>query len=490
MVKTCAIVGSGIAGIATAIRLAKAGIKVDVYEANRTPGGKLREKRMAGYRFDMGPSVFTLPNLIDELFTLCGKDPRNYFEYTKLEKSFNYFFEDKSVLYAWSDAKRFADEIESKTRDSKEVFERYCKDIALKYDITNEVFIENSLHVPKNFWKKKVITGVLNFHKIEAFKTMDAGNRQYFKDPRLIQLFNNFATYVGSNPMMAPATMNVIQHLEINIGAFMPDKGMYSLVKAMVKLAEEMGVTFHLHTRVKEIVVNRGDVIGICLEKDNETKRYDSVVSNMDVFYTYKHLLPNQKKPKLTLSQPKSCSVIGFYWGIKKKFKPLGVHNMLFSGDEKEEYEAIFERHTLPVDPSLYICITSKHVKSDAPDYGENWFVLINSPYDNGQDWDKLIEEARIKAQKKINRILDTNIEELIEVEEILTPPMIERKYSSAFGSIYGNSSNGKFSAFLRHPNFSRKINNLYFVGGSVHPGAGLPMCLNSAKIVSKVFKT
>lgn len=484
---SCAVIGSGIAGIAAAIRLAARGYQVDVFEANDYAGGKLREKREKGYRFDMGPSVLTMPQLIDELFTLCGKNPRDYFSYTQLDNYFKYFFEDGTTINACADIDRFAKELAEKSSDTEQNFRKYLVDIETKFMITNEVFIENSLHIPKNYLTKRVLHGVLNFHRIDAFKSMYQGNREFFKDPKLIQLFDHYASYVGSNPLTAPATLNLISHLVITKGAYIGDKGMYSIVRALVKLAEEVGVKFHYNTTVQEILVSGRQVKGIRTEAGE--RRYDVVVSNMDIHFTYNKLLPKLKKPKLAFSQPKSSSIIGFYWGVKGEHPQLDVHNMLFAADEKKEYTAVFDELTISDDPSIYIHITSKHVQGDAPAGCENWFVIVTAPYMNGQNWDELVERTRNNIIGKIRRMLNVDLPKLIEVEEVLTPPIIEQKYHSAFGSIFGNSSNGKFAAFLRHPNFSRQVNGLYFVGGSVHPGSGVPMCLNSAKILDKVMK-
>jgi phytoene desaturase len=488
MKKTCAVIGSGIAGLAAAIRVAAKGYEVVVFEANNYLGGKIKQQFANGYRFDMGPSVVMLPHLIDELFVLHNKNPRDYFTYSAIETSFKYFFEDGTVINAYSDVEQFGKEIDQKTIDSKQSFDKYRSDIEVKYKITREVFIENSLHVFKNYLSWKMVSGFLNFHKIDSFKTMNEGNRRFFKDPHLLQIFNNYATYIGSNPYVAPATLNVIQHLEINLGAYMPDKGIYSMVEALVKLAEEVGVIFKLSTRVVEILTANNKIVGIATESDANLP-FDRVVSNMDIYFTYKKLLPGAKLPLRIINQPKSSSIMAFYWGVNKVHPELGIHTMLFSEKEKEEYDAVFDLKTIYKDPTLYIFITSKHVKGDAPPGCENWFVLTTAPNDSGQDWEDLTKETRKNAVDKINRILKTNIEQHIEYEDVLTPTMIRDSYSSAFGAVYGNSSNSKFAAFFRHANFSKTISGLYFVGGSVHPGPGLPMCLNSAKIMDKVFK-
>lgn len=484
--KTCAVIGSGIGGIAAAIRLAAKGYQVDVFESNAHAGGKIRQFHTKGYRFDMGPSIITLPHLIDELFELHDKNPRDYFNYTQLEKPFKYFFPDGLVMNSFADTNKFSDEIANKTIDTKDSFKRYLENIKTKYDITKPVFIESSIHRLKDYLNKDFFYGIFNFHKIDAFTTMDENHRYFFKDSHLIELLNYYATYVGSNPFQAPATLNVISHLEIGLGLFIPDKGIFSMVEALIQLANEVGVKFNFNTRVDEIIVNNKIAKGVIV---NETvMEYDVVVSNMDVYFTYQKLLPYNKDPQRILNQPKSSSVIGFYWGINREYQEMELHNMFFSNNQKEEYDTVFNGKTIYEDPTLYIFVSSKHIKKDAPKGSENWFVLINVPNNEGQNWEELKTKSRKFAIEKINKILKTSIEEYIEFEESIYPPCIEMDYSSAFGSVYGNSSNNKFAAFLRHANFSRKIKNLYFVGGSVHPGAGIPMCLNSAKIMEQIM--
>ncbi|MBU2915787.1 1-hydroxycarotenoid 3,4-desaturase CrtD [Reichenbachiella agariperforans] len=481
------VIGTGIAGLASAIRLVARGFHVDVYEANASPGGKMRQQFAQGYRFDMGPSIVTLPHLIDELFALHSKNPRDYFDYTLLEKPFKYFYEDGSMIQAYADTDRFSQEIANKTIDTPRRFRKYLKNIKRKYTITRPVFIERSIHRVKDILHHNVVLGLIRFSKIEAFKTMDRANRNHFKDPKLVKMFNNYATYVGANPFVAPATLNVIQHLEIGLGMYMPDRGVYSIVEALHRLAVEIGVTFHFNQKVDEILVENRKANGVIVQ--GRSIRYDTVVSNMDVYLTYKYLLPKVAGPKHVLSQPKSSSVIAFFWGMNRCFDDLNVHNLLFTEDQKEEFRSIYSDHKISKDPSLYLYISSKVVPSDAPVGKENWFVLITAPNNQGQDWKAMVAEARTTAIAKLSRMLGMPIETHIKYEDHIDPVSIEADLFSAFGSVYGNSSNSMFAAFLRHANFSRKVKNLYFVGGSAHPGAGIPMCLNSAKIMDQVLK-
>jgi phytoene dehydrogenase-like protein len=226
-------------------------------------------------------------------------------------------------------------------------------------------------------------------------------------------------------------------------------------------------------------------VVGI--QVDNQSIPADVVISNMDVFATYTQLLPSAKAPKRILNQEKSSSALIFYWGIKKEFSELSLHNILFSSNYKKEFEAIWKDKTILDDPTIYINITSKHTLSDAPKQSENWFVMINVPNNQGQNWEDLIATARANCIKKINRILNTTIEKYIEVEHQLNPILIEKNTSSHLGALYGNASNNPMAAFFRHSNDS-KIKNLYFVGGSVHPGGGIPLAILSGKIASDLI--
>jgi len=485
--KSCAVIGAGVSGIAAAIRMRNKGYAVTVYEANSFPGGKLSTESSNGYRFDMGPSVFTMPHYVDELFKLSGKEPRQHFNYIPLDPVYRYFYEDGTMLDAYHGKEKFAEQLAAKTKDSKEDIINYLNKTETIYKLTEEVFLQNSLHRLKNFFTWPILRGILNFGKIGAFDTMHGANKKAFKDSRLVKVFNRYATYNGSSPYLSPATLNVIAHVEIVKGAFYPVGGMFSITESLVQLAKDIGVQFSFSTPVREILIEHKKVSGV--RTDKGTDAYDIVISNMDVYNSYRKLMPQVKKPVKSLNQPKSSSGIIFYWGIKKEFKELGLHNILFSENYEEEFDSIFSKKTIYHDPTIYLNITSKHTPTDAPPGCENWFSFINVPNNSGQDWDKLVAEAREHMIKKINRVLKTDIRPLIDAEMVFDPRVIENRTSSAFGAIYGNSSNNKFAAFLRHANFSKDIRGLYFCGGSVHPGPSIPLCLLSAKITTGLIK-
>jgi len=480
------IIGSGVAGLATACRLQSSGFEVTVLEANDYPGGKLTEFNRNGYRFDAGPSLFTMPHFLDDVFIHAGKNPRDYYNHVQLNISCQYFYEGKTRITAWADTKKFADEVEEKLQVPGDSIIAYLRKSEHIYTTASHIFLENSLHKSSTWLTRSVARAIPSIPRLGLFETMHQRNSRLLKDPRLVQLFDRYATYNGSDPYQAPGILTSIPHLEFNVGTFFPEGGMHSITKALYQLAQDKGVEFRFNTRALEIITDENKATGV--KSENETVPADVVVSNMDVYPTYKRLLPKARVPKKILSQERSTSALIFYWGVKKEFPELNLHNIFFAKDYQQEFEALFKTQSLHSDPTVYINVTSKYCKTDAPAGCENWFVMINVPANTGQDWDSLIAEARTSIIKKLNRLLDTDIQTLIETEDILDPRTIEMRTSSYQGSLYGTSSNNKFAAFLRHPNFSGEFKNLYFCGGSAHPGGGIPLCLQSGRITSSII--
>ncbi|MDB4595638.1 phytoene desaturase family protein [Flavobacteriaceae bacterium] len=485
--KKAIIIGSGVGGLATALRLKAQGLDVLVFENNSYPGGKLSSFNLGQYRFDAGPSLLTMPHYIDELFELFNENPKDYFNYKRKDISCKYFWEDKTVLNAYSDKNKFINEINKVLKVDKNIITKYLLKAKKKYDLTKNIFLEQSLHKIKTYISSDLIKGIFNLYIFQINKTLDTVNQDELKEPHLVQLFNRFATYNGSSPFKTPGMMTLIQHLEQEYGTFVSEKGMINISKSIFDLAKRNGVKFQFNKLVNEIVVKNNKVVGV--KVNNTVIESDFVVSNMDIVPTYKKLLKKSYQPKKVLNQERSSSALIFYWGIKKTFKNLELHNILFSNNYKKEFDSIFELGTISDDPTVYINITSKDIVSDAPKESENWFVMINSPNDTGQDWNEIIKTVRKNTINKINRTLNIDIESFIEFEKVFSPKTIEKNTQSYLGSLYGSSSNNKISAFLRHPNFSKHIQNLYFCGGSVHPGGGIPLCLLSAKIVSELIK-
>lgn len=476
------VIGAGIAGIASSIRLAKKGYEVKVLEKNSYPGGKLSEIRLGNYRFDAGPSLFTMPHFVEELFLLCDEQPEHYFNYSRVEAACHYFYPDRTRMIAWSDRKKLLDEFHQKTGVDKVVLQGFLEHSAKLFDLTHELFMESPLNKLETYLKKPTFKALQHLGSLDLLKSMNEANEKRLGNDKMVQYFNRFATYNGSDPYQTPGVLNVIPHLEHGIGTFFPKGGMISITNSLVALAKRQGVKFEFESSVDQILLEADRVKGV--RADGEILEADVVVSNSDIYPCYDQLL-QKEIPKRIKKAERSSSAIIFYWGIKKRFSELGLHNIFFSGDYRKEFDVMFREHGMYEDPTIYIHISSKQEANDAPDNSENWFVMVNAPANRSQDWDKLLEVTRERVLKRLSSELRVTIEELIEEEDYLDPRRIESKTSSYMGSLYGTSSNDKMSAFLRHPNYRSRFKGLYFCGGSVHPGGGIPLCLLSAKIAT-----
>ena len=477
---TAIVIGAGIAGLSSAIRLAAKGVHVTVLEQQDTYGGKMGVWEQDGYRYDTGPSLFTMPQYVNELLTIDGKSDVT-FEYDELENIGNYFWEDGTQMTATKDVEQLKDEFLKQLSEPKENIDAYLADSKIKFEITNHVFLEKSLHKLKTYLSWGTVKSFFRLSKVDIFKNMNAQNELRFNNPKTVQFFNRYATYNGSNPYQAAATLNVIPHYEFGFGAFFPKKGIRSIADALCQKAIHLGVIFQFSTQVSKV-----EKIGERYIVNGDTES-DILICNMDVASAAKGPLKNFVSSKRKKYEPSSSALI-FYWGIDREFKELDLHNIFFSSDYMKEFENIFHNRKIDNDPTVYIHISSKCKVDDAPVGCENWFVMVNAPYVAGQDWEKMINVARENILIKVSKRLGTDISRHIRLEHKLTPELIQSKTGSYKGALYGSSSNDRMAAFLRQPNFSSGHKGLYFCGGSVHPGGGIPLCLLSGKITTDII--
>lgn len=477
-----AIVGAGIGGLAAAIRLRAAGHDVVVFEKNQRAGGKLAEIRCGGFRFDSGPSLFTLPESVEELFSLFGEDMADSIPYRRLDVNCKYFFPDSTDFTFFHDHRMLEDELEAKGMKSPQSVFRRMRQAEEIYDLGAPVFLYTDFHKLSNFNTPPYRRVATKLYKLDFFRTMHRANAADFGDERLVRIFDRYATYNGSNPYRAPATLNMIAHLENNLGAAFPTRGMYSIAEGLYELALRHGVIFRFNTLVKEISVRNNKVVGI--RTQDEFHAFDTVVCDADVSYAAANLLRDHPlRGRLRRSEPSSSALI-FYWGIDRQYPQLDLHNIFFSNDYRKEFGDIFTRRTVPADPTVYLFISSRIVPGDAPSGQENWFAMVNSPAASGQNWDDMVASTREAILRRLEAALGEEVRSHIVCERIVTPHTIQRDTLSMGGALYGTSSNSMTAAFMRHPNSLRRYGNLYFVGGSVHPGGGIPLCVASAGIV------
>ena len=485
--KHVAIIGGGLGGLTAAIRLAHQGFQVKLFEQNKSLGGKMNELKAGGFQFDTGPSLLTMPFVIDELFDSVGEKRSDYLEFVAIDPICRYFWEDGSTLDAKSDVAQMIDEMKKFSVDDANRYEDFFAYTKRIYDITADVFLFKPIHEIEKLVNWQTFLKLFRVPQIDPFRTVHNGVSRFFQHPKLIQLFDRYATYNGSNPYQAPATLNIIPYVEYGLGCFYIKGGMYQLVDSLKKLAEKFGVEIYTGARVEKILHQHNQIQGIQVNGENISADY--VISNADVvvaFHELIHGFPKQQA-KLNRLEP-SLSGVVFLWGINHQHPQLAQHNIIFTADYESEFKQIFEQKQVPDDPTVYIAITSKLDPDHAPAGSENWFVLVNVPYlSENQNWDSEIARLKKVILKKLNKI-GIDISDKIKLEKIITPQDIYDQYRSNRGSIYGISSNDRMTAFRRPANRSREIEGLYFAGGSTHPGGGVPLAMLSGKMCAELI--
>lgn len=468
-----AVIGSGIAGLSAALNLASMGVKVTVFEKNSWVGGKINQFEINCYRFDKGPSLFTLPKLVDELFHLFDKNPRDYYSYKKLPEACRYFDYDGKSLIAYGNSQDFLKEVEEKLSESYSLrVKKYLKNSSANYQLSIPLFIQND----KGLLTIEGIKMMLKAKQMGIFTTLNQFNNKHLEDPFLIKIFNRFATYNGSNPYLTPAVLNCIPALEHDEGSYFPSDGIYGIVAALHQLALEVGIEFLMDTEINKIEEEDSNGWRV-----NDLYSFDKVVINGDYFTTQK-ILPQKYRTPLPKKDKLSTSGLVFYWGINKSFPDLGVHNIFFAKDYEEEFKKLAQ-FKIGTDLTVYIHISSKVQKSDAPENCENWFVMVNVPPQ------KLSLEEQNSIRKsviqKLNAQLNSNIEDLIETEEVFNPQLIQQDTSGYSGALYGYHSNS-LGMMMKRPKNKSKINGIYYAGGTVFPGGGIPLCVSSGKLAAE----
>ncbi len=471
-----AIIGGGLGGLSAAAWLSRKGCKVTVFEQSSHLGGKMRESRFAGCRFDCGPSLLTMPFVIDEIFTSVRENPRDYFTYEPLMPLCRYEFPDGEVLNAYSDLERFQAEVRRFSEQDATALKHFLEYSKTIYDLTADIFLFNAIFSRKNLLRRDSWKALSQLGKLDLNRTMHQSVSSFFKSPKMRQLFDRYATYSGSSPYLAPATLNVIPHVEYNMGGYSVKGGMYQIADSLVRLNEKLGTTFHLETKVDKILISRGRASGLRVNGVEEP--FDAIISNADVVETYTALLGDKQNWRQKL-EPSSSGLV-FLWAVKGRTN-LEHHNIFFSADYEREFSEIVNG-TAPSDPTVYICVSSKSGPGHAPEGWENHFVLVNMP------WLREGSRTDVDAMKEriLARLSDAGLRLDIQAEQVIRPEDFYYNTSSNRGSIYGISSNSRFTTFLRQPNKVRGLGRLYCCGGSAHPGGGVPLVLSSGRIAAE----
>lgn len=485
--KTVAVIGGGLGALSGAIRLARMGFSVQLFEKNPQLGGKVNEAVLADYRFDTGASLLTMPSVIDELFDFAGFNRSDYLDFVPIDPICRYFFPDGSVMDASANKAKMKTAIAQLSPNDVKAYEQFLKYAERIHDLTAEIFMFTPIHEFGKLMRHRHFRTLFRLHQIDPFRTVHQSVSRFFSDPRLVQLFDRYATYNGSDPFQAPATLNIIPYIEYGLGGYYIKGGIYRLVDALKTVAYELGVQIHTSAKVQTIRHNGKQVRGVQVNGDRIDADY--VLCGADAVVAYHELIDGlqHQREKLNQLEP-SLSGMVFLWGVRAKHPALAHHNIIFSSDYSTEFKQIFKHQQVPDEPTIYIAITSKSDTAHAPVDGENWFVLLNMPYlVPGQMWKQ--EKMRIR-KIVLNRLkqLGFDIADQIEVEQTYTPEDFSELYASNKGSIYGVSSNNKATAFKRLPNRSRLLDGLYFASGSVHPGGGIPLVILSGKMAATLI--
>ncbi len=491
--KKIIVIGAGMAGLSCAARLAKRGHHVTIFEASGFTGGKCRTERIDGYAFDTGPSLLTLPAVYRDLFLKTGKRLEHLLELQPVDPSFTYIFHDgKQVTFPNLSHNGTVAAISSTFGESagQEWHELLMRAEAM-WESSRESFIEGELKGPLKLLKRRSL--MRDLRNIAPWKSLTSLTNSYTNSPYLQKIIGRYATYTGSDPRKVPAVLLTIAFVEEAFGAWHIKGGLGTLATTLESRVRELGVNIHLNSRVSKINTSDGVATGVVLDS-GEVFSADAVIANADASILYNSLLPSMKKtraPRRSLRKA-SPSLSGFslLLGLRGT-SSLGHHTVYFPENYDDEFEAIFTRKEPVPDPTIYICNPHDQSMKKDPE-GESWFVLVNAPrHEPGYGCDWNLPGLKERYASHIIDLMESkglDIRSRIEVMEIRTPADLEQRTNAPGGSIYGTSSNGARSAFLRARNRS-PIKNLFCVGGSAHPGGGLPLVAISAEIVAEAVE-
>ena len=387
--KRVAVVGGGLGALSGAIRLARLGFSVQLFEKNPTLGGKVNEVVLSDYRFDTGASLLTMPSVIDELFEFAGFKRSDYLDFVPIDPICRYFFRDGSVMDASADKAKMETAIAQLSPNDVKGYERFLKYSERIHDLTAEIFMFTPIHEFGKLIRPRYFRTLFRLYQIDPFRTVHQSVSRFFSDPRLVQLFDRYATYNGSDPFQAPATLNIIPYIEYGLGGYYIKGGIYRLVDALKRVACALGIQIRTSAKVETIHHDSKRVSGV--QVNGERFDADYVLCGADAVVAYQELIDGlqHQREKLNQLEP-SLSGMVFLWGVSGKHPNLAHHNIIFSSDYSLEFKQIFGERQVPDDPTIYIAITSKADAAHAPADGENWFVLLNMPYVvPGQMWEK-----------------------------------------------------------------------------------------------------
>lgn len=487
------IIGGGLAGLAAACTLAARGYRVALFESNDWVGGKAAVLEQDGFRFDMGPTILTLPSVLRRIFAEAGRNLDDYLDLRRLDPQWRCFFQDGSTLDLAENVDAMADTLDRHApgSGSGQGYRRFMN-LAQRLDsISQRHFFYKPIGGLADMFDLRTAANPSTlgdvFH-MRMGSTVSATIRKFIPDERAAQMLDHYTQYVGSSPEQSPAVLCGIAHMQSNEGVWYPIGGTRAVPVALERLARELGVDIHTRSHVTRITTRGDQVTGVRLG-NGESVPLSAVVSNRDAVRTFTDLLPDHPQSRRFASgksfEP-ACSGVVLYLGLKHRYDHILHHNFVFSRDPHEEFDAIYRKGEPAPDPTAYVCAPSATEPAVAPPGGEALYILVHTPYLRPHhDWNRILPEYR---RVIIRKLAETggmkDIESRIVTESWLTPQDIHDRYQVLQGAIYGLASHGRFLGAFK-PGNRQPLRGLYLAGGAAHPGPGMPMVLMSGWIAA-----
>lgn len=486
-----AVIGSGLGGLAAAFVSAARGHRVTLYDKNDWLGGKAAVLHAGGFRFDMGPTILTVPRVLERVFAEAGRSVHDYMDLRRLDPQWRCFFDDGTRIDLLQDVARMAAQMD-----------RFVPGAGAGDGYRRFIALSEHLHgVSERFFFWKPVEDLFDTINIRA--NMNPGTlrdvlslrmhasvastiRGKVKDARLAQMLDHFVQYVGSSPYGAPAVLCAIAHMQTADGVWYPMGGTRAVAEGLARLAGELGVRLEPSTEVTGLDIRDGAVRGVRTQQG--TFAYDAVISNMDSVRTYRELVGGDVGRAFERKNPEpACSGVVLYLGLNRRYEHLNHHDFVFSRDPAEEFDWIYRKGEPAPDPTAYLAAPSGTDPSVAPAGGEALYVLVHTPYLRPHhDWSEMFPAYRRVILDKLKRTAGmADLEERIVVEHHLTPQDIHARYKVLNGAIYGLASHGRVMGAFKPGNRSRQVRGLYLAGGAAHPGPGMPMVMMSGWIAA-----
>ena len=489
---TAIIIGGGLAGLSSAVELTTAGFAVTVVEKNAHLGGKMNVLEEQGFKFDMGPTILTMPDVVRGIISRSGRRVQDYLELVRLDPQWRCFYEDGTQIDLLSDvaAMKSAMNLQFPGANAGDGWEQFVAWSRRMYRLSENVFFYKDLEGISDLIRKPPprVKGLMgDVLAMRLYSTVAATAHRWIHEPHLQQLSEHFLQYVGSSPFLAPAILGLIAAAQVDHGCWYSMGGTRQVAKSLARILREENATLLNGVGVKKILEQNGRATGVALEDGRELLA-DVVVSNCDVQRTYRDLVSSprgaREQRRIAKKYSPACSGVVLYLGLNRQYDHLLHHNFIFSRESTQEFADIYGAGIPARDPSLYVCIPSRSDANQAPVGCESLYILVHTAYLREQQvWDGpggLLERYRPVILDKLKRFGMQDIEKHIVVEKHLTPNSIDRMYNAQGGAIYGLASHGRLHGGFKPRNRSRVLRNLYLAGGSTNPGPGVPMVLMS----------